>query len=59
MGADYSIELISIETYAAQFIWHNNFFLGSVNDVYCLIYSVFDSLFFDRNDKDLHKYVLF
>ena len=30
MGADYSIELISIETYAPQFFWHNNFFLGSV-----------------------------
>ena len=30
MGADYSIELISIETYAPQFIGHNNIFLGSV-----------------------------
>ena len=30
MGADHSFELISIETYAPQFIGHNNFFLGSV-----------------------------
>ena len=30
MGADYSIELASIETYAPQFIGHNNIFLGSV-----------------------------
>ena len=31
MGAKYSIELISIETYAPQFIGHNTFFLDSVN----------------------------
>jgi hypothetical protein len=31
MGADYSFELIYIETYAAQFIGHNKLFLGSVN----------------------------
>ncbi len=30
MGADYSFELISIETYAPQFIGHNKFSLGSV-----------------------------
>ena len=30
MGADYSSELISIETYAPQFIGLNKFFLGSV-----------------------------
>ena len=30
MGADYSFELISIDTYAPQFIGHNIFFLGSV-----------------------------
>ena len=30
MGADYSFELISIETYAPQFIGHNKFFLSSV-----------------------------
>ena len=30
MGADYSFELISIETYAPQFIGHNRLFLGSV-----------------------------
>ena len=30
MIADYSFELISIETYAPQFIEHNKFFLGSV-----------------------------
>ena len=28
--ADYSFELISIETYAPQFIGHNKLFLGSV-----------------------------
>ena len=33
MGADYSFELIFIETYAPQFIGHNIFFLGSVNSV--------------------------
>ena len=32
MGADYSFELISIETYAPQFIGHNKIFLGSVNN---------------------------
>ena len=31
MGADYSIELISIETYAPQFIGQNKIFLGSVH----------------------------
>ena len=31
MGADYSIEHISIETYAPQFIGHNKIFLGSVS----------------------------
>ena len=31
MGVDYSIELVSIETYAPQFIEHNKIFLGSVN----------------------------
>ena len=30
MGAYYSFELISIETYAPQFIGHNKLFLGSV-----------------------------
>ena len=30
MSADYSIELISIETYAPQFIGRNKIFLGSV-----------------------------
>ena len=30
MGADYSLELISIETYAPQFIGLNKFFLGSM-----------------------------
>ena len=30
MGADYSFELISIETYAPQFNGHNKSFLGSV-----------------------------
>ena len=31
MGSDYSFELISIETFAPQFIEHNKIFLGSVN----------------------------
>ena len=31
MGADYSFELISIQTYAPQFIGHNKLFLGSVS----------------------------
>ena len=31
MGADYSFELISIETYAPQFIGYNKLFLDSVN----------------------------
>ena len=30
MGADYSFEIISIETYAPQFIGYNKLFLGSV-----------------------------
>ena len=30
MGADYSFELISIETYAPQFIGYDKLFLGSV-----------------------------
>ena len=30
LGADYSFELISIETYALQFNGHNKIFLGSV-----------------------------
>ena len=29
-GADYSFELISIETYAPKFIRHNKLFLGSL-----------------------------
>ena len=33
-GADYSFEVISIETYAPQFIGHNKFFLGSVSSLY-------------------------
>ena len=33
MGTDYSFELISIETYALQFIGHNKSFLGSVISV--------------------------
>ena len=31
MGADYSFELISTETYAPQFIGHNKIFLASVS----------------------------
>ena len=33
MGADYSFELISIETYAPQFIRDNKIFLGSVDSI--------------------------
>ena len=33
MGANYSFELISIESYAPQFIGHNKLFLGSVTAV--------------------------
>jgi hypothetical protein len=33
MGADYSFELISIETYGPQCIGLNNFFLGSVDRI--------------------------
>ena len=34
MGADYSFELISIETYAPQFIVYNKLFLGSVSSLF-------------------------
>jgi hypothetical protein len=34
MGADYLFELISIVTYAPQFIGHNELFLGSVFGLY-------------------------
>ena len=37
MGADYSFELISIETYAPQFIGRNKFFLGSVKSNKALV----------------------
>jgi len=33
MGADYSFELNSIETFAPQFFGHNNLFLGSVHSL--------------------------
>ena len=46
MGADYSSELISIETYAPQFIGHNIFFLSSVSS-YCV------SLAFMKRDNFL------
>ena len=36
MAADYSFELISIETYVPQFIGHNKLFLGSVHSEYSL-----------------------
>ena len=36
MHADYSFELISIETYAPKFIGHNKFFLGSVGSTNCI-----------------------
>ena len=43
MGADYSFEPISIETYVPQFIGHNKFFLGSVlrqGQLECVLRSV-------------------
>ena len=43
MGADYSLEPISIETYVPQFIGHNKFFLGSVlrqGQLECVLRSV-------------------
>ena len=58
MGADYSIELISIETYAPQFIGNNKIFEGIVYFMlrYLLIQSlvlvgIFVSLFI----KPVHK----
>ena len=44
MGDDYSVELISIETYAPQFIGHNKIFLGSVSSqlILSLIVMVLD-----------------
>ena len=45
MGADYSFELISIETYAPQFIGHNKFFLGSVSLARLLLLFVSANLF--------------
>ena len=45
MGVDYSFELISIETYAPQFIEHNNSFLSRVWQVLCwLRYSMTASI---------------
>ena len=35
LGADYSFELNSIETYASQCFGHNNLFLGSVIALQC------------------------
>ena len=37
MGADYTIELISIETYAPQFIGHNKIFLGCVTEAWTVL----------------------
>ena len=45
MGADYSFELISIETYAPQFFGHNKIFLGSVYTVF--FYLPFKSIIWD------------
>ena len=39
MGAYYSIELISFETYAPQFIGHNKIFLGNVK---CIVTNFID-----------------
>ena len=39
MGAYYSIELISIETYAPQFIGHNKISLGNVK---CIVTNFID-----------------
>ena len=42
MGADYSFELISIETYAPQFIGHNKIFLGSLSRLKTIIKWYYD-----------------
>ena len=52
MGADYSFELISIETYAPQFIGHNKVFLGSV------YYSVFQKLKLSKRFECAHDLLL-
>ena len=41
MGADYSFELIFIETNAPQFIGNNTFFLGSVHCAVAKIHELF------------------
>ena len=48
MGADISIELISIETYGLQFIGHNKIFLGLCSycpNIYTVPWSLVDHVF--------------
>ena len=40
VGVDFTIELISIETYSPQFIGHNKIFQGSVPNLLCLLFYV-------------------
>jgi hypothetical protein len=53
MGADYSFELISIETYAFHFIGHNKLFLGSVNLLLCSISFLISQI--NEETCDLHN----
>ena len=52
MDADYSFELIFVETYAPQFIGHNKFFLGSVT-----VINLFDPGFYFAYFFDFSVYV--
>ena len=49
MGADYSLELISIETYAPQFIGHNKLFLGGVSSLIWSIKTDYQTLLSQNN----------
>ena len=55
MDADYSLELISIETYAPQFIGHNKIFLGSVQ---CIEVGFLGHHHIDDNPPTSSKYFL-
>ena len=44
MDADYSFELISIKTYAPQFIGHNKIFLGSVSSQFPFLGAIVDKV---------------
>jgi hypothetical protein len=56
MDADYSMDLISIETHAPQFIGHNTFFLGSVTSL-LRIHGHFEPVYLlqvNKNDDEEH-----